>query len=78
MVHIYTQMYILITFTLQILKEVVDQFEPGKGIPSCQLIARVVESSKREPLIHTVNLEGAKEPYDVFTIHIEGINFNNC
>lgn len=56
------------------MKSVVDKFKPGKGIPHCQLLARVVDPSKREPLQYLVNLEGAKEPYNVFTIHIEGIS----
>ena len=57
------------------MKEEVDKFKLERGIPTiphCKLLARLEDPSKREPLLHTVNLQGAKYPRNVFKIHIEG------
>ena len=51
------------------MKKKVDSFEPGKMIPSCQLSAEFLSSSRKVPsLRHHVKLLGAKEPYDSFLI----------
>ena len=60
-----------------------DRFKPGKGIPHCQLQARVVDLSRQETLLYSVNLEGAKQPYNVFNIildgmHIPKVSFSPC
>ena len=55
------------------MKKEVDKFEPKtKGIPHCKLLARLEDPSKRKPLLYTVNLQGAKDPPNYFTVHIEG------
>ena len=54
------------------MKNVVDKFECGKEIPRCQLKARLVDPSKHQPLQFTVNLKGAKDPYNVFNILMDG------
>ena len=53
------------------MKKWVDTFEPGQIIPHCQLYARLqlLDSNQREPLQYTIHLLGAKEPYNVITIH---------
>ena len=59
----------------QIIKKKVDNFEPGKMIPSCQLNAMFglfeapsESTEKVPPLRYCVKLLGAKKPYDMFTI----------
>ena len=55
---------------MKVIKKNVDSFEPGKRIPSCQLSAEFLSSSRRKvpSLKHHVKLLGAKEPYDSFLI----------
>ena len=54
--------------TLQIDKKEVDNFEKGKRIPSCQLIAEC-EADQPTTLKHSVTLSGAKDPHNSFTIY---------
>ena len=54
--------------TLQIDKKEVDNFEKGKRIPSCQLIARC-EAEQPTTLEHLVTLSGAKDSHNIFTIY---------
>ena len=50
-----------------------DKFEPKtKGIPHCKLLALLEDPSKRKPLLYTINLQGAKDPPNFFTVYIEG------
>ena len=57
---------------LQIKKKDVDNYKPGQGpIPSCHLLARVVDQNTTEPLQHTITLDGAVPPCNVFTIFID-------
>ena len=46
----------------------VDNFEEGKRIPSCQLIA-MCEAEQPTTLEHLVTLSGAKKPHNTFTIY---------
>ena len=55
----------------QITKHQVDQFVPGRRVPSCQL--RVEWTGQQEQpveLVHRVGLPGAKEPFNFFFIRI--------
>ena len=53
---------------LQIEKKEVDNFEEGKRIPSCQLVA-TCETGRPTTLRHLVTLSGAKDPHNIFTIY---------
>ena len=53
---------------LQIKKKEVDNFEKGKRIPSCQLIAEC-ETERPTTLRHLVTLKGAKALHNTFTIY---------
>ena len=53
--------------SLQIEKKEIDNFEKGKRIPSCQLVARC-ETERPTTLEHLVTLSGAKDPHNTFTI----------
>ena len=53
---------------LQIERKEVDNFEKGKRIPSCQLVARC-ETERPTTLEHLVTLSGAKDPHNTFTIY---------
>ena len=53
---------------LQIEKKEVDDFEKGKRIPSCQLMA-TCETERPTTLRHLVTLSGAKDPHNTFTIY---------
>jgi hypothetical protein len=56
--------------SLQIEKKEVDNFENGKRIPSCQLVARCTcETERPTTLEHLVTLTGAKDPHNTFTIY---------
>jgi hypothetical protein len=59
---------VLYTCTLQIEKNEVDNFEKGKRIPSCQLIAEC-ETERPTTLKHLVTLNGAIAFYNTFTIY---------
>ena len=53
----------------QIIKKKVDNFQPGKMIPSCRLNVSFTLSEITEPsLRYCVKLLGAKKPYDMFKI----------
>ena len=51
------------------MKDEVDEFIPGRGIPCCQLLARTVDQTTTEPLLYTITLNGAKSPNNTFTIY---------
>ena len=56
---------------LQVTKKYVDNYQPGKWIPSCQLSADIEYDSaeiKVVPFRYRVKLLGAKEPHNTFTI----------
>lgn len=55
---------------LQITKEEVDIYKPGRHIPSCELKAVWTKSSKPSPLIHKVTLNGAK-PSNFISIYLD-------
>ena len=55
----------------QITKHQVDQFVPGRRVPSCQLYVKWIgEQEQPVELVHRVELLGAKEPFDFFMIDI--------
>ena len=56
---------------MQIKKQDVDDYKSGRGIPSCHLLARVVDQSTTEPLQHTITLDGAEPPHNEFNIYID-------
>ena len=60
-----------VAYIVQITKEDVDDYRPGQGIPSCQLLARIVDQNTTEPLQHTITLNGAKPPNTFFTLFID-------
>lgn len=60
--------------SVQVMKELVDEVKPDKGIPHCELLAKVMDPKKREPLHYTVKVEGTKYPYS-FTVHIDGMMY---
>ncbi len=65
-------MYVCDLLCVQIQKEEVDDYRPGRGIPSCHLLARIMDqSTTAEPLQHTITLEGANPPNTFFTIFID-------
>ena len=45
-----------------------DSFTPGRGIPSCQLVAEWTGQGRPSRLSHKVTLMGAKKPSDFFHI----------
>ena len=54
-------------------KKHVDNYKPGKRIPSCQLSADFESHSaeiKVVPFLYQVKLLGAKEPHNMFTFNI--------
>ena len=55
---------------VQITKRQVDQFVPGRQVPSCQLDAKWTGQQQPVELVHTVELLGAKAPYNFFFIRI--------
>ena len=46
-----------------------DSFSVGKRIPACQLQATANVSTILTDLYHLINLIGAKEPFNIFTIY---------
>ena len=58
--------------SIQVMKELADEVKPDKQIPRCELLAKVADPRKREPLHYTVKVEGTKYPYS-FTVHIDGM-----
>ena len=51
------------------MKKEVDSFEVGKRIPACQLHATSIPSTILTDLYHIINLNGAKDPFNVFTVY---------
>ena len=45
-----------------------DNFTPGRGVPSCQLAAKWIGQGRPSELSHKVKLMGAKQPSDFFHI----------
>ena len=64
----------------QIIKKKVDNFQPGKMIPSCQLNVTFTSSNSTEvsSLKHCVKLLGAKKPYDMFNIILSTTTTTNA
>ena len=63
---IYTAVLREFVFVFQILKVQVDSFNPGRRIPSCDLVINRHLGSKVE--YFRVELEGAKEPFNYFSL----------
>ena len=55
---------------MQVKKRQVDQFEPGKLLPGCQLLLHKVEE-QATILFYQVNIKGAKEPLNYLAIESE-------
>ena len=52
-------------------KKQVDNFREGKLTPCCQLKAEVSERRKKIPVLnHRVLLQGARRPYNFFTLEL--------
>ena len=47
-------------------------FAAGKMIPCCQLLAECDEAVMPTDLKHSVQLKGAKDPYNAFVICVHG------
>ena len=58
------------------MKREVDRFKKGKRIPSCLLLAKY-EGEIVSDLVHPVKLNGTRDPYDIFMIHVSGKNVLN-
>ena len=57
------------SFCFQITKKHVDNYQPRRRIPHCELSARMATSkTDLAPLHYRVKMIGAKEPYNRFTI----------
>jgi len=55
--------------SFQITKRQVDEFVPGRLVPSCQLYAKLTGQQEQSvELVHRVELLGAKEPFNFFLI----------
>ena len=54
------------------MKSMVDSFRDGQTIPHCQL---QLIGPNQESLVHTIHLQGAKEPFNEMNMYIaaEGI-----
>ena len=61
-----------IVIKFQIEKKEVDSFKEGKRIPSCQLMVKCDSEQVTDLELQPVNLKGAREPYNIFTINIIG------
>ena len=68
---LYTPLILLTNYT-QITKVEVDNFEKGKMIPCCQLLAECDEAVMPTDLKHSVQLKGAKDSYNAFFICVPG------
>ena len=57
---------------LQVLKQIVDNFDEGKVIPKCQFSAKAVipDGEVVPPLLHQATLLGAKPPDNIITFDI--------
>ena len=59
------------------MKHFVDNAKPESLIPKCQVqIQAQLIKDNGGPIQHLVHLEGAKDPYNAFNIHIEGMSPN--
>ena len=62
---------ITILYIPQVTKKQVDNFREGKLTPCCQLKAHLSGNRKKIPyLSHQVVLQGAKQPYNFFTLEL--------
>ena len=52
----------------QILKHQVDDYKPRRRIPCCQLLVKCMGCKRHVELEHKVHLQGAKKPFDYFTL----------
>lgn len=57
------------------MKREVDSYEVGKRIPACQLYATAIPSTVLMELHHILNMNGAKDPFNVFTVYRA---YDNC
>ena len=55
----------------QIMKEAVDNYQPGMQIPSCSLLFNWTRDSPPVNETYTLRLQGAREPYNYFNIDCE-------
>ena len=53
---------------IQITKQQVDSYTPGRGIPSCQLEIQLRTTNSPEKLSYKLILEGAKPPHNFLTV----------
>ena len=51
------------------MKKEVDSFKVGRRIPACHLQATARVSTILTDLHHIINLNGAKDPFNVFTVY---------
>ena len=58
-------------FSMQVAKKLVDSFESGGRLPSCQLRIKRKGKGRLEDLEYMVRLKGAKKPRDFFLIALE-------
>ena len=70
--HVWFIKFIFIVIEFQIEKREVDSFKEGKRIPSCQLMVKCDSEQVTDLELQPVNLKGAREPYNIFTINIIG------
>ena len=61
----------VILLILQVKKKLVDTFEPGKRVPSCQLRLYWVGNEQPTYLCHQIDLIGAKEPVNYISVEFD-------
>jgi len=65
-----SELFYLANIFLQITKNGVDQFVPGKRVPSCQLyVKQNGQQEQSDELSYRIYLVGAKEPFNFFYIY---------
>ena len=61
------------------MKKNVDSYEPNKGIPNCQFLAKFSKTKEKIPELNCrVKLIGAKEPQNEFAIYLPSSVNNEC
>ena len=74
MLWVYTILLHYLSNTFQISKRQVDQFVPGRLVPSCQLYVKWTGGQEQPvELLHRVELLGAKEPFNFFLIRLPSL-----
>ena len=67
---ILSESFYLTNIFLQIMKYEVDWFVPWKRVPSCQLYIKWNgQQEQSDELLYSIQLVGAKEPFNFFLIH---------